>query len=127
MPPATKSSAHSPEETQKLNNVIDSTTPARLRALLKDLTKTISENWEHVRSELMLQPGALKSAWAEHDEDDECEGSGQAESDYSDDQNEAPASRQRFEVCEQCNKDYDVLLNHKRSCDWHEGEPQICK
>lgn len=100
MPPATESSVHSPKEIQRLNDVIDSTTPARLRALLKDLSEETPENWEFVRIELMLQPGALKRAWAEKDEDDECEGSGLAESDYSDDHNEAPASRQRFEICD---------------------------
>ena len=127
MPPVIETSVHSPEETQKLNDVIDSTTPARLRALLKDLSKKTSDNWEHIRSELMLQPGALKRVCAEMDEDSESEGSGQAESDYSDEQTEAPASRQRFEICEQCNKEYDTLLNDKITCIWHAGEPKIPK
>lgn len=132
MPPATESSVHSPEGIQKLNDVIDSMTLARLRAVLKDLSKKTPENFKYVRNELMLQPGALKRAWSEEREDedegeDESEDSGQAESDFSDEQTGAPANRQRFEICEQCNIEYDVLLNHKKSCEWHEGELQICK
>ena len=128
MSPATESSVHSPEGIQKLNDVIDSMTLARLRALLKDLSKKTPENFKYVRNELMLQPGALKRAWSEEREDeDESEDSGQAESDFSDEQTGAPANRQSFEICEQCNIEYDVLLNHKKSCEWHEGELQICK
>jgi hypothetical protein len=86
----------------------------------------------------MLQPGALKRAWSERnsdgkddddDDDDENdledspEASGhEVESDYSDDQTNAPPSRQRFEICRQCNKEYDVLLNTKWSCVWHDGK-----
>jgi hypothetical protein len=130
MPPTgtAESSVHSPKEIQKLNDVIDSTTLARLRALLKDLSKKTPENFAYVRNELMLQPGALKRAWSEEREDeDESEASGQPESDFSDEQTEAPASRQRFEICEQCNIEYDVLLNDKKSCEWHEGKPRIRK
>jgi hypothetical protein len=132
MPPTTESSVHSPEEIQKLNDVIDSTTLARLRSLLQDLSKKTPENFAYVRNELMLQPGALKRAWSEEREDedeseDESEDSGQPESDFSDEQIEAPASRQRFEICEQCNIEYDVLLNDKKSCEWHDGKPRIRK
>jgi hypothetical protein len=35
---------------------------------------------------------------------------------------DAPANRQRFEICEQCNKEYDVLYNDKKSCQWHQGK-----
>jgi hypothetical protein len=88
-------------------------------------------NVETVKGELMLQPGALKRAWSERnsngsdDDDDESnsEASGhEDESDYSDEQTNAPASRQRFDICRQCNKEYDVLLNTKRSCVWHDGK-----
>jgi len=123
MPPATESLVHSSREIQRLNDVIDSTTPDRLRALLKGLSKRTSDNWAHIQSELMVPPGTLKRAWSEKDKDDddeECEGYiGHAESDYSDEQTEAPASRQRFEICKQCNREYDVLLNDKKSCIWH--------
>lgn len=73
----------------------------------------------------MLQPGALKRAWSNDssDDDDETEDSGHDyESEYSDEQTDAPASRQRFEICQQCDKEYDVLLNDKTSCQWHEGK-----
>ena len=71
MPSATESSVHSPEGIQKLNDVIDSMTLARLRALLKDLSKKTPENFKYVRNELMLQPGALKRAWSEEREDED--------------------------------------------------------
>ena len=48
------------------------------------------------------------------------------ESEYSDSEPNAPASRQRFEICVQCDKEYDVLENHKRSCEWHDGKLDIC-
>lgn len=79
----------------------------------------------------MLQHGALKRAWSKNDEDDDdedddddsSEDSGHDyESDESDEQLDAPANRQRFEVCEQCNEEYDVLHNDKKSCQWHEGK-----
>jgi hypothetical protein len=54
MPYASEDFAHSSKETQKLNDVIDSTTPVRLRALLKDLIKKTPDNWEYIRTELML-------------------------------------------------------------------------
>jgi hypothetical protein len=71
----------------------------------------------------MLQHGALKRAWLENDGDDEddeynsdesSEDSGHDdESDYSDELTNAPASRQRFEICGQCHEEYDVL--HRRA------------
>lgn len=57
------------------------------------------------------------------------------DSDYSDDEDEEVLlnqkskgvfSRQRFEVCGQCAKEYDVLQNGKKSCRWHSGETACC-
>lgn len=77
----------------------------------------------------MLQHGALKRAWSENDEEDEDNSDDSSEdsghdykSDYSDEQTVAPANRQRFEICGQCNEEYDVLHNDKKSCEWHEGK-----
>lgn len=76
----------------------------------------------------MLQHGVPRRAWSENDEDDEdnpddsSEGSGHDdESDYPNERIDAPASRRRIEICEQCNE-YNVLHNDKRSCKWHEGK-----
>lgn len=102
-------------ETQNLHDAIDSATPERVRALLKHLSTTSSANFAYVQGELMLRPGALKRARPEHqDEEDHV-----AESDYSDEQTDAPARRQRFEICEQCGEEYAVLYNDKKSCQWH--------
>ena len=131
MPPSSTRSKRSSREIQNLYNVIDSATPDRLRTLLKNLSITSPANFESIQAELMLQHGALKRAWSENDEDDDdednsddnSEDSGHDdESDYSDEQTNAPASRQRFEICEQCNEEYDVLHNDKKSCQWHEGK-----
>jgi hypothetical protein len=131
MPPSSPHSKRLSIEIQNLYNVIDSATPDRLRTLLKNLSTTAPANFESIQGELMLQHGALKRAWSENNEDDDDEdNSGDSsedsghddESDYSDEQTDAPASRQRFEICEQCNEEYDVLHNDKKSCVWHEGK-----
>jgi hypothetical protein len=81
----------------------------------------------------MLQHGALERALSENnkdddDEDDDDDGSEDSghddKSDNSDEQTDAPANRQRFGICEQCNKEYDVLYNDEKSCQWHEGKLQ---
>ncbi|KAL8364875.1 hypothetical protein RB595_003926 [Gaeumannomyces hyphopodioides] len=33
-------------------------------------------------------------------------------------------TRQRYEVCEQCNDEYDVEINDDTSCVWHDGETE---
>ena len=141
MPPMIRRFQPSSTEIRSLYNAIDSATPDRLRTLLKDLSATAPANFAYVQSKLMLQPGTLKRAWAEYekscengDEDEEDENNGDGsddttedaghdyESTYSDEQAHAPASRQRFEICGQCNEEYDVLLNDRKSCEWHDGK-----
>jgi hypothetical protein len=143
MPPTSPHFKRSSIEIQNLYNAIDSATPDRLRTLLKNLSTTSSANFESIQGELMLQHGALKRARSENDEDDDdeddddeddddedddddsSEDSGlDDESDNPDEQTDAPANRQRFEICEQCNKEYDVLHNDKKSCQWHQGKLQ---
>ncbi|XP_014551077.1 hypothetical protein COCVIDRAFT_113839 [Bipolaris victoriae FI3] len=108
-------SQYSPGETQNLYNAIDSATPERVRALLKHLSTTSPSNFTYVQGELMLRPGVLKRARSEdQDEEDDV-----SESNYSDEQTHAPTRRQRFEIFEWCDKEYDVLHNEKKSCQWH--------
>ncbi|EAT80976.1 hypothetical protein HBH56_164350 [Parastagonospora nodorum] len=134
MLPSSPPSKRSSIDIQNLYNAIDSATPDRLRTLLKNLITTSPANFESIQGELMLQHGALKRAWSENDndeddeddDDDSSEDSGHDnESDNSDGQTDAPANRQRFEICEQCNEEYDVLHNNKKSCQWHEGEQEV--
>lgn len=101
-------------------------TPERLRALLKDLSDKTTDNWEYISHELMVCPGALKRARSvDHKQNRDTKSSGQElVSDYSDKASGAPATRQRFEVCEQCDKEYDALQNNDKSCTWHEGKSQ---
>jgi hypothetical protein len=131
MPPSSPHLKRSSIEIQNLYNVIDSATPDRLRTLLKNLSTTSPANFESIQGELMLQHGALKRAWSKNDEDDDgedddddsSEDSGHDdESNDSDEHTDAPANRQRFEVCAQCNEEYGVLHNDKKSCQWHEDK-----
>jgi len=132
MPPK---SLPSHPQVDKLLNAINSATPSRLRAVLKSLCVKDKANFAYVQDALLVQPGVLKRAWSERDKDGEDDdddehksedGSEDAgaedESEYSDSEPNAPASRQRFEICVQCDKEYDVLQNHKRSCEWHDGK-----
>ena len=71
----------------------------------------------------MLQHGVLKRTRSEVEGGEEDEQSAEdVDSDYSDEQTATPASRQRFEICEQCDEEYDVLLNDNKSCNRHSGE-----
>lgn len=105
-----------------MNDVIDSTTPVRLRAILKGLSERTSDNWAHIHSELMVPPGTLKRTWLE--KEDESGDSSLDESEYSDEQSNATASIQRYEVCEQCKEEYNTSLNGKKDCMWHPGKPR---
>ncbi|CAN9188491.1 unnamed protein product [Alternaria alternata] len=135
MPPK---SLPSHPQVDKLLNAIDSATASRLRAVLKSLCVKDKANFAYVQDALLVQPGVLKRAWSEQDEDgdddddDEYESEDSSEdvgaedeSEYSDSEPNAPASRQRFEICIQCDKEYDVLQNHKRSCEWHDGSQEV--
>ena len=73
-----------------MNDVIDSTTPVRLRAILKGLSERTSDNWAHIHSELMVPPGTLKRTWLE--KEDESGDSSLDESEYSDEQSNATAA-----------------------------------
>lgn len=44
-------------------------------------------------------------------------------SDYSGEQTDESASRQRYESRGQCYEEYDYLLNDKMSYQWHDCEP----
>lgn len=120
---------------------IDSATPDRLRAILKKLSTGIPGAFPLVHSELLLKQGELKRAapWADdgvrdeeddsdvedysEDEEDREEDAGKIQdSDYSDDGPATAANRQRFEICGQCKKEYDVLQNGKKSCRWYDGK-----
>lgn len=105
--------------------------------ILKKLVTDIPDVFPHVQKELILKPGELKRAapWGEDDtEDDETddttpENDGYVEDfDYSDSDGGDPsavAKRQRYEICIQCEEEYDVLINDKESCEWHEGELEV--
>ena len=131
-------------EEKNLFNAIDSATPERLQAILKKLSTEVPGAFPFVQSELLLKKGELKRAapWKEsgpfdpedsasdvEEYSDEEEDSFEEEigsiqdSDLSDEGEAATAaSRQRFEICGQCKKEYDTLQKGRKSCRWHSGE-----
>ncbi|KAF1352631.1 hypothetical protein EJ07DRAFT_168767 [Lizonia empirigonia] len=151
MPTSSPHSQRSPTEIQNLFNVIDSATPHRLRTLLNELSTTTPAIFVHIQGKLMLQSGALKRAWSDHgedeDEDDEDnngldghDGEGEDdtsedaghdfESDYSDKQTNAPASRQRYEICGPFHEEYndgDFWADHDKHCHGAINTPEIRK
>ena len=115
-------------EKQDLLNVISSTTQQRLRIVLWKLCTTNPENFQLVRDELMPKQGELgKRVRGKQDQDRGDEG-GISDLDSSEEEAAAAGnvvggkrSRQRFEICGQCKKEYDVMQNGKKSCQWHDG------
>jgi hypothetical protein len=123
MPPSSLHFKRPSIEIQNLYNVIESATPYRLHTLLKNLSTTSPANFKSIQGELTLQHSALKRAWSENNEDDDDENDDSSEDsghddkfNYSTQQTNAPAGRQRSEICEQCNEEYNVLHNEKKSC-----------
>ncbi|KAJ4296794.1 hypothetical protein N0V90_006842 [Kalmusia sp. IMI 367209] len=117
-------------QAQHLSNAIDSATPDRLRAVLHKVSAEIPGAFAAISNELLLKPGALKRAapWADHSAGDEEDPGHEEDSDYSDEEpNAGPARkrRQRYEICGQCDKEYDVLLNGKTECRWHDGDLEV--
>jgi hypothetical protein len=103
--------------------------------VLKKLSTQIPGAAPLVSDELLLKHGVLKRAapWdvrdvdtsdeeAASDDDGEEDSGTVVDSELSDAEDGAGASRLRFEICAQCGKEYDVLENGKRSCRWHDGE-----
>lgn len=117
----------SPDEIQNLHAVIDSTLPDRLRGLLKDLTVASPSTYAFVQRELVVQPGARKRARPEDKNARDESSTLEHDSDSSGEESDASVGRQRFEVCEQCDEEYDVLNNPKKSCTWHEGKLDTLK
>lgn len=114
-------------ERQDLFNAINSATPSRLRALIDTLCATNPEACEFVSKELLLKRGELgKQLRSKQDQDCRDRG-GIEDSDFSDEETTDRAatgqkrSRQRYEICGQCEKEYDVMQNGKTSCQWHDG------
>ncbi|KAF2251766.1 hypothetical protein BU26DRAFT_422577 [Trematosphaeria pertusa] len=146
--------ASDPERAERalLLNVIDSSTLERLRDTLRDVIDKSPEAFKLACDRLLVQQGELKKVadpavqrenvvvrYEGSEEEDELDEGSSADdnSDYSDDpQGETePApqgqkrkreyTRQRYEICDQCGEEYDVLANERCSCVWHEGELEV--
>jgi len=133
-----------------LFDVIKSLGTDRLREVLHEICSKSDEGFKIACSSLLLEKGTLKksvdpkaqsqtsiidkpNSWRPKDEDDDSPGesgsdlsSTSSESESLDTPREGrkrkrPYTRQRFEICHQCEKEYDVLKNDSKSCIWHEG------
>jgi hypothetical protein len=127
---------------QLLNNAIDDSTISRLRTVLRDICNESPEAFKLACDKLLIQgkvpnqaPGrtAQRPINLDDDEDDDDEDEDEDEDEDSEDdvEEEPPLDPQpgrkrgrayagpRYEICEQCNEEYDVLLEEE--CVWHEG------
>jgi hypothetical protein len=130
---------------QLLNNAIDTSTIARLRIVLRDMCSESPEAFKLACDKLLVQgkdpkqvPGrtAQRPIHLEDDDDDDDEDEDEDENetdsdeeDYEDYYNAKEPqggqkrarthAGQRYEICEQCNEEFDVLGGEE--CVWHDG------
>ncbi|KAF2622643.1 hypothetical protein BU25DRAFT_351820 [Macroventuria anomochaeta] len=122
------------QKRQRIYDAIDSATPDRLRAILKKVVNEQPGGLSLVGEELLLRKGQSKAYTLQNRPNGAGHGDEEQDSsDYSDaDGDDAPRSkrkstysRQRFEHCVQCEKEYDVTQNGPRSCQWHDGDDEV--
>ncbi|KAF2743565.1 hypothetical protein M011DRAFT_410377 [Sporormia fimetaria CBS 119925] len=85
-----------------LKAVIESSTSDRLKRILKDICVRSGDAYKLACSLLLLREDVSR----------EEEADGEIKEDAT----------TRYEMCEQCRKEYDVLANGEKACVWHEGE-----
>ncbi|KAF2468883.1 uncharacterized protein BDR25DRAFT_344111 [Lindgomyces ingoldianus] len=137
-----------------LYNAIESCSIERLRLTLREICQNSEDAFRLACNALLLGKGELKKAtepkkeerkkttdFAENTDNGYEEGeeykAGIEESEYSDASASEPldapqgqkrkraCTRQRYEMCGQCETEYDVLDNNTESCVWHEGELEL--
>ncbi|KAF2873490.1 hypothetical protein BDV95DRAFT_345113 [Massariosphaeria phaeospora] len=134
-----------------LFDVIQSSDIDRLRTTLREICTAVPDAFSLACNKLLVQKGELKKAidldvhketvvLARHEgEEGQADLSPEvtSESDYSDVSEEEHQeqragqkrkrayTRQRHDMCKQCEKEYDVLNNERGCCSWHEGEVEL--
>ncbi|PVH96153.1 hypothetical protein DM02DRAFT_599716 [Periconia macrospinosa] len=89
-----------------LSSAIETATPSRLRKAFQEICDKSPEAFNLACSALLTKPGTAAAA----------EGSNAAS---------AGDKRKRFEICIQCEKEYNVETNDEKSCVWHSGELDV--
>lgn len=84
-----------------LNAAIDSATPDRVRKVLKEVCADNPEAFEAACDKLLVDETTNGSSKRKRPD---------------------PNAEHRFEVCEQCECEYDVTDNPEKTCTWHPGK-----
>ncbi|EJT69656.1 hypothetical protein GGTG_12540 [Gaeumannomyces tritici R3-111a-1] len=94
-----------------LNEAIHTISADRLREFVRELCTTSETARKHFSDRLLVD---LTTEDADNTPAEEGASTGQ----------KRKHTRQRYEVCEQCNNEYDVETNGPTSCVWHDGETE---
>lgn len=106
-----------------LLDAINSANLSRVRTVLTEICTTSTEAYKIACSRLLVE--LVDDASNDHSRSDD------GEETKTDDKSSAPDASstkkrktldQRFQICEQCDQEYDVGENYEDSCVWHTGE-----
>ncbi|EJT82512.1 hypothetical protein GGTG_02485 [Gaeumannomyces tritici R3-111a-1] len=99
-----------------LDEAIDAISANRLRDFVRELCTTSEAARKHFSDKLLVAQALPVIDLTTEDADNKpAEGSASTEQ-------KRKHTRQRYEVCEQCNDEYDVETNGPTSCVWHDGD-----
>ncbi|KLU90141.1 hypothetical protein MAPG_09107 [Magnaporthiopsis poae ATCC 64411] len=99
-----------------LNEAIDEISADRLRQFVRELCATSEPARKHFSDRLLVAETVPVVDLTTEDADN-TPAKGGASKDQK-----RKHTRQRYEMCEQCNEEYDVETNGPTSCVWHEGK-----
>jgi hypothetical protein len=89
-----------------LFHAIDSATLDRVQSVLREICSELPEAFKLASEKLLVSDGGSNAgAKRKRDED---------------------AKQQRYEICDQCDQEYDVLDNDEDACVWHSGKFSSC-
>ncbi|KAH7371398.1 hypothetical protein BKA66DRAFT_469725 [Pyrenochaeta sp. MPI-SDFR-AT-0127] len=93
----------------QLDEAIKSATVHRLQAVLRDICNASPDAKKLARSMLLIEENVMNAKSENSDV-------------HLNTNKKRPFPSQRYEVCEQCEKEFDVLDNPDDACKWHDGE-----
>lgn len=93
-----------PPTSSQLNEAIDSATLSRLQTILHSICADSKEASELVSKALFVQDDISTSRKRKADDED---------------------SSLRYEICVQCEQEFDTTHNYEFSCQWHEGKIRV--
>ncbi|KAF2111595.1 hypothetical protein BDV96DRAFT_623661 [Lophiotrema nucula] len=103
-----------------LYEAIDTTSVDRLREFVRELCASSETGRKHFSDRLLLsEPIADNAPMAEDKENEPTEGG--ASTSQKRKRTEEYTVQQRYEMCTQCETEYDVSTNSSTSCVWHDG------